>query len=244
MNSKERILTALQGEQPDRVPIFELYINEAPIVTLAKLLASEEIGVKAGKDRFGEERPEILDLYCFVVQALELDATCWNFSIGLKVIGEDLGRDKFGTVYRLSEHGEPIPLKGPIQDSSDLVGFNMVSKLEPDDFTGIQQVIENVGKDKAHFISIQDPFKVSWRRRGSMQNLLMDYILNPQLVHDLARIATDFDMAVIDTALQIGVDVIIVPGDLAGEQTTIMSPQHYREYIKPYHKELVDYAHR
>jgi len=69
-------------------------------------------------------------------------------------------------------------------------------------------------------------------------------VLNPQLVHDLARIATDFDMAAIDMALQVGADVIIVPGDLAGEQTTIMSPQHYREYIKPYHKEIVDHAHR
>jgi uroporphyrinogen decarboxylase len=244
MNSRERILTALEGGQPDRVPIFELYINEAPIVHLAELLAPEEVDVKAGKDRFGEERPEILDLYCFVVQALELDATCWNFSIGLEVIGEDLGRDKFGTVYRLSEHGEPMPLEGPIQDPSDLVGFDMISKLKPEDFTGARQIIENVGKEKAHFMSIQDPFKVSWRRRGSMQNLLMDFVLNPRLVHDLARIATDFDMAAIDMALQIGVDVIVVPGDLAGEQTTIMSPQHYRKYIKPYHKELVDHAHR
>lgn len=137
-----------------------------------------------------------------------------------------------------------MPLEGPIRDSSDLAGFDMVSKLEPEDFTGARQIIENVGVQKAHFMSIQDPFKVSWRRRESMQNLLMDYVLNPQLVHDLARIATEFDMAAMDMALQIGVDVIVVPGDLAGEQTTIMSPRHYREYIKPYHKELVDHAHR
>lgn len=31
-----------------------------------------------------------------------------------------------------------------------------------------------------------------------MQNLLMDYVLDPELVHGLARIATDFDMAAID----------------------------------------------
>jgi len=85
MNSKERILTALKGEQPDRVPIFELCVNEAPIVHLAKLLPPEEIDVKAGKDRFGEERSEILALYCSVVKALDVDATCWNFSIGLEV---------------------------------------------------------------------------------------------------------------------------------------------------------------
>lgn len=244
MNSRERILTALDQRQPDRVPIFELYINEAPIVHLAERLRSGGVTTKAGKDRFGEERPEILDLYCFVVQALGLDATCWNHSIGLEVIGEDLGRDKFGTVYRLSEHGEPMPVEGPIRDRSDLVGFDMVSKLEPEDFAGVRQVIETVGAEKAHFMSVQDPFKMSWRCRGSMQNLLMDFVLDPPLVHDLARLATDFDRAAIDMALQVGVDVIIVPGDLAGEKTTIMSPKHYREYIKPYHRELVEHTHQ
>ena len=244
MNSKERILTALRGEQPDRVPIFELYVNEPSIINLAKLLMPQAVEVKAAKDRFGEERLEVLDLYCLLVDELGLDATCSNFSIGIEPISEDMGQDKYGTVYYLSEHGEPMPVDGPIKEPADLKGFDMVSKLGIDDFSRVQYVIEKVGKNKAHFVSLTDPFKVSWRRRGSMQNLLLDYVLNPQLVHDLARIATDFDMAAIDMALQVGADVIIVPGDLAGEQTTIMSPQHYREYIKPYHKELVDYAHR
>ena len=244
MNGKERVHAALSCGTPDRVPIFELYINEPNIVELAKILRPKAADVKAGKDRFGEERVEILDLYALVVEELELDATCSNFSIGIEPIGEDRCRDKFGTVYYLSEHGEPMPLEGPIKDRSDLEGFDMVSKLEIEDFSGVQYLIDEVGKDKAHFVCITDPFKVSWRRRGGMQHLLMDYVLNPGLVHDLARIATDFDMAAIDMAVEVGADGIVLPGDLAGEQTTIISPAHYREYIKPYHKEIVDHAHR
>lgn len=244
MNSKERILTALRGQQPDRVPIFELYINEPSIVRLARLLAPEAVDVEAAKDRFGEERFEILDLYCLVVEKLGLDATCSNFSIGIEPIGEDRCRDKFGTVYYLSEHGEPFPLEGPIKDRSDVQGFDMVSKLELEDFARVQYVIDRAGNDKAHFVCITDPFKVSWRRRGGMQHLLMDYVLDPGLAHDLARVATDFDLAAIDMAVEVGADVIMMPGDLAGEQTTIVSPEHYREYIKPYHRELVDHAHR
>jgi hypothetical protein len=38
MNSKERILSALNNEQPDKVPICELYINESSIVRLAQIL--------------------------------------------------------------------------------------------------------------------------------------------------------------------------------------------------------------
>lgn len=244
MNSRERVLKALDCKQPDKVPIFELHINESSIVNLAKALRPKVVEVKAMEDRYGEERLEILDLYSFLIKELELDATCTNFSIGLARISKNRGQDKYGTVYSLSEHGEPVPIEGAIKGASDIKGFDMVSRLAPEDFTRVQYVIGKVGKNKAHFLAITDPFKVSWYLRGGMQYLLMDYLLNPGLVHDLARMATDFDMAVIDMATKMGIDALIMPGDLAGEETTLISPEHYREFIKPYHKEIVAYAHQ
>lgn len=244
MNCRERILTALDNKQPDRVPIFELLIDESSVVKLAQLLIPGQVKVKAEKTRFGEESFQILDLYCSVINELGLDATTINFSVGLETISNDRGQDKFGTIYHLSPHGEPFPVEGPIKEPLDIKGFDMVSKLKDDDFVGAKHIINNVGKSKAHFMNILDPFKLSWRLTGGMENLLMYYVLHPQVVHDLARITTDFDLAAIDIAAQIGIDVITVPGDLAGEETTMMSPEHYREYVKPYHKILVDYAHK
>jgi len=244
MDSRERFLAALSGEQPDKVPIFELYINEPIIVKLARLLMPEGARVEAGKDRFGEERYEILDLYCAIIEKLGLDATSTNFSIGLEELSEELGRDRYGTIYRLSEHGEPMPIQGPIQDASDLKGFDLVSKLEPDDFAGPEYVIDKLGRSKAHIIVLTDPFKDSWRLRGGMQKLLMDFHLDPSLVHSLARLATDFSLAAVDMALKAGAEGVIVSGDLASEHTTIMSPAHFREYIKPYYREIVEHIHR
>ncbi len=244
LTPKQRILTALDCGIPDRVPICELYINEPNVVQIAQLLSAEPVAVEAGKDRFGEERDEILDLYCSIVTELGLDATCSNFSIGLENLGEDTARDKFGTLYRLSEHGEPLPFDGPVKEESDLRQLEAVCRVEAGDLAPVQHVIDKLGPDRAHFLAINDPFKVCWRWRGSMQNLLVDYLLDPQLAHALARLATDFNLAVMEKAAQVGVDVIIVPGDLAGETTTIMSPQHYREYIKPYHQQMADYAHQ
>ena len=244
MNSKERVLAALDSKQPDKVPIFELYMNESSIVKLAKLLRPEAAEVRARKDRFGEESYQILDLYCLIVEELQLDTTSMNFSIGMKITSNSYCQDKYGTIYSLSEHGEPVPVKGPINNLQDLKGFDMASKLRPEDFTRIQYVINKAGNNKAHFVCITDPFKVSWRRRGGMDNLLIDYMLNPQLAHGLARMATDFDIAAIDMAIKVGADVIAMPGDLAGEHNLLISPKCYREYIKPYHKEIVDYAHK
>ena len=244
MNPKQRFLTALSCGQPDRVPLAELYINESILVRIAEVLRPEAVHVQAMKSRFGEERREILDVYCMVVEELGLDAACSNISTGLEVVGEDRARDKFGTTYRLSEHGEPLPIDGPIKSKSDLKGFDMVSRLAPEDFAKLEYVVDRVGQDRACIVSVTDPFKLSWQRRGSMEHLLMDYADDPEMAHALARIATDFDTAVIDMALEIGADGFVMPGDVAGELNLIMSPAHFREYIKPYHQEIVEHVHQ
>jgi len=134
MKSKERVLTTLTNKQPHRVPIFEEWINESSLVKLAKLLLLDTLRLEAEKDTFGEERFEILNLYSFFVERLELDTTCYVFSMGFEKISEDHGRDRYGTIYRLSKHGEPFPIEGPIADPSDVKGLDMVSKLRTDDF--------------------------------------------------------------------------------------------------------------
>jgi uroporphyrinogen decarboxylase len=244
MNARERVLLALDRKEPDRVPIFESYINDAVLVELARLLGVETKKVEVGKERSGEEKTDTLDLYCGVVNALDLDMTSTKMSTGLKRTSPERGRDMFGTIWLMSPHGEPFPIEGPIKGLKDLEGFDMASRLTRDDFARIRYVIEKVGKEKAHFVTVSDPFKINWNLRGSMENLLMDYIDNPELVHGLARMATIYDKKAIDLAVEAGADVIFSNGDLAGELTLLMSPTHYREYVKPYQKEIVAHAHQ
>jgi uroporphyrinogen decarboxylase len=243
MTGKERILCALQGGQPDRVPLFEAYINEPVVVRLADLLLPPHASIRSLQDRSGEERLEITDLYCRLVETLDLDSTCTTYSTGLTHLDARHARDKFGTMWALSEHGEPLPVEGPIKGRTDLVGFEMASKLERTDFSAVQHVIDRLGADRAHFVSIPDPFKVTWSLRGGMEQLMVDYALDPDLVLDLTRIATTYVKAAIDVAADLGVDVILLSGDFAGEDTLLMSPQHFRTYIRPFHREIVQHTH-
>ncbi len=243
MNSKERVLAALRCQVPDCVPITELWINEPIVIRLAELLTGQEADIEMGAETFGDESQKVVDLYCTIVQELPLDATSYIISTHRELIGGGRVKDKFGTTYQTSQHGEPFPIQGAIASRSDLKGFDMVSKLEDSDFARIRYVIEKVGDSKAHFVMLPDPFKISWRLRGGMQHLLMDYMLDPPLVHDLARIATDYYIGAVELAKQAGGDIILMNGDLAGEETTLMSPDNYREYIKPYHAEITEHVH-
>ena len=179
-----------------------------------------------------------------IINKLNIDATTTNFSVGLKVIDENTGIDKFGIKYHLSEHGEPYPMNSIVEDLKDCKNLDMTSKIKSSDFNGVEYVFSKFGKSKAHFLNILDPYKLSWRLRGGMQNLLMDYMVNPELVHKLAEITVEYDMAAMNIAQKIGIDIIAMTGDLAGEKTTIMSPTHYRKYVKPYHKKIVEHAHK
>jgi hypothetical protein len=77
MNSKQRILAALNREQPDRVPTFD-WIDETIILGLAEIL---EIDIPKKEDgeavtRHGEGSAEVMEMQCQIIEALDIDATC------------------------------------------------------------------------------------------------------------------------------------------------------------------------
>ena len=243
INSRERFLTALNCEQPDRVPVWEMYMNGSSIVRVHDLLNPDADTIQSRQDLTGQEGEDVMAMYCDIVEQLDLDGSSLGISVGLVPEGEKAARDKFGTLHELSDLGEPYPLEGPIESEADLEGFDMAAMLEEEDFAQVSYIRDRLGSDRAHVVQIPDPYKISWRLRGGMEPLLMEYATSPRLIHGLKRIATDYCLVAMDMAADLGVDVIVMPGDLAGEENLIMSPAHYREFIKPYQAEIVQHAH-
>jgi uroporphyrinogen decarboxylase len=235
LSSKQRVLTALENRQPDKVPIVETI--DWPIqVKLAEIL---------GLEILPENKPvREMDLNCRIARELKLDWVDSYPSTGQVPISESRIKDKYGCTFMPSEHGCPVLIGGPIKEAKDLVGYDMTAILSPEDFDKERYMVEAVGKEKACMMWVEDPFKISWYLRGGLSNLLMDYVTDSTLVHDLARVAADFNFAVIETAAKIGIDVIGFEGDLASEETTLISPKHYREFIKPYQAEIIEFAHQ
>lgn len=234
MNSKQRVLTALSHKVPDKVPIVDT-IDDPIKYKLATLVGMD---ISDLDKNFKET-----DLNCRLSEKLGLDWVDTYSSMGLVPIDENHLKDKYGCVFVTSEHGVPIIIDGPIKEAEDVKGFEMVSKLTLDDLDPVRFTIEKSGDEKAIMVWFEDAFKISWQLRGGMQHLLLDYGMNPTLVHDLARISTDYNLALVEMLSKISVDVVCLEGDLASEERTLMSPDHYREFIKPYQAEVVKCAH-
>jgi uroporphyrinogen decarboxylase len=238
----ERIRRAFECQEPDTVPIFEMGMNEASIIKLGKFFSDNVPPVKHVYDMTLEEQVQLLNLLCLVLRELGNDGVSTVFITRKERVGADLVKDKYGTSYRLSEVGEPIPVEGPVQGPGDL---HQLARMEPEsaDFLMLKFMVANLGKDVAHFFTIPGPFRLSWQLRGSMENLLLDYMMKPDLALAMARVTTDFFKQAVNMAVESGADVVAMEGDLAFNTSTLMSPDQYRRFIKPYHAEIVDYVH-
>ena len=243
MSSKERILKALEPGVPDRVPVFELGINEASIVNLGRHFTDKVPPIKHITDMTVEEQIQYMDLLSLILRELGNDGISTVFIIRKERTGErDLVRDKYGTVYQLSDVGEPLPVQGPVGGLQDL---KKVAPMNPDpaDYLMLQVLVQTMGKEVAHFFTIPGPFRFSWQLRGGMEKLLLDYMRNPELALALARVTTDFCKAALGMAGDNGADVIALEGDLAFNTNTLMSPDQYRRFLKPFHAEIVEFCH-
>ena len=86
MKRKKRILEALVCKQPDKVPIFEMLIDEISVLRLYKIIFPDGTKIEAKKTRWGEESRKVLECYFSVVKYLDLDAIASNFSVGLEIL--------------------------------------------------------------------------------------------------------------------------------------------------------------
>ncbi len=219
MTGQERFLTTLRREQPDRIPVWELIVNRPVIEALygdISYLDFAEIEDHDGVTIFEDGRP-----------AAHID--------------EDTVRDEWGIVWRTAASGIPYVVEHPIHSEADLASYTPPDPDADYRLDGLQEAVERFKGQRAIVFLGHEAFEFSHYLRG-MDNLLMDYVLNPDLAHRLARMVTDYKTQVLRRAAQIGADVLLTGDDYAHRLAPIMSPAHFAEFVLPYLQECVDVA--
>ncbi len=234
--------TALSLGIPDRVPHWELAYNESSVLGIARHFTDDLPEVDFIQRMTLENKVRLFEAALLVVTELDVDGLTLRPFPEARFIDEIRYVDDWGVTFQLDPAGEATVRGGPVAGTADLKNFKP-PKVKESDLLGLAYAAEKVGADKAVVFSLQCPFRRSWNILGGMEHLLVAYLQNPQLVHTLARISTDYTLEAIELGIKLGADIISLDGDLAYNTNTIMSPQHFREYIKPYYIEIVNYAH-
>jgi len=250
LTPKERVLTALAHQKPDRTPL-DLGGSLVTTINVAAYARLRQALGLPGKGRLLREQTQSVFVDEDVRQALGIDV------IGLyerppRPELEQPSQDRtliseWGVTYRQAEgFGAPYtPVHHPLANATleDLDRYPWPDPLTPARFDGIAEeaaqlcnspyaVIGNLGWTEI--------FGIAWYLRG-FENFMIDLLMNKDFAHALMRRITDYQKTRYAKFLEIAgdaLDVVLFCDDIGGQDGLYISPNTYREMIKPYHTEL------
>jgi uroporphyrinogen decarboxylase len=225
MNSRERVITALERRQPDRVPLFECVVDEGVMDAILPGCDYYAFNEFIGLDNVSQNR------------------SSWSRD-NVDMIDEKKGlfRDKWGVIRAFGPESTPVPIEGPIKTPTDLKRYAPPDP-EADDVLGqLPEIISRYKGNKAVTAICRDAFFNPAFLRGTSQ-FLMDMVDNPPLVHELIEVALSYDIRAMQRMVEAGVDVVVFGDDYADKNSTLMSPAHFKQFILPGLKRCIDAAH-
>jgi uroporphyrinogen decarboxylase len=258
MDSRKRIWQALNHQEPDRVP-FDL--GGTGLTTLhltAHQKLRQHLDLPRTKGRVAYMAEQLAEVEEDLAERLETDVrpVVPGAASGFCHILRDEGAyeaytDEWGIGWRKPKDGGFYydmyfhPLSGA--DSLDeLRAFSFPDPLDAQRFDGLREQAAAVrSKGKAAVLAgpcsgIAEMY--SWLR--GYEQYYVDLALNKGYVAYMLDRLVEFKCAFWEIALkEVGdlVDVVIEADDLAGQQALLLSPETYRELIKPRHQRLFSF---
>ena len=257
MNSRERILLALDHKEPDRVPVdFGGIVTSVHHEAHRNLL--EHLGLPAYEapiqDMFQQivfPAPTLKEMFRTDVEPVYTKPGAgWELTVDPTT---DSFVDEWGVVYQRPPGGYWYDLAGhPLREGTveELERLQFPDPRDPNRIEGLADEIRELSQttDKAIVLnkSIGGVFEHSFWLRG-IEPLFTDMAFNKKYVEALAERIVDWKLEFWDFVLEeVGpyVHVVVLGDDLGGQDGPLFSPELYREIYKPRHRRLTDLIHR
>jgi uroporphyrinogen decarboxylase len=259
LTSRERLLKALNHQEPDRVPIdlggFQTGIHRKAYEALLQHLGmKEDISILDPVQQLA--RPSEAILQRFHADTRYIGAHGPDGFAGGITRATRGGKswhdltDEFGVVWSMPEDQMLFMdiSHHPLADATveDLARYPFPRGNDPTRFTGIrtQALRMRQESDAALCTAIGGVvYETCWYMRG-LERWFMDMLENPAFCEALLDRILEFWIGFYDGFLgEIGdlVDVVMVGDDLAGQSGPLFSPDFYRRIVKPRQKALVQH---
>jgi hypothetical protein len=266
LTSRERVAKTFAHQEPDRVPLFELSIDTAPATALmgremwvgglgANAMRANTLAAAGRFDEYSEKTcRDTIDLW----RALELDMITiprperlprwsmerldvyrWRFTEPGTGYWEEFVYSPDSNVY--------AQVKSSL-DSGDLSDFERyINRLEaiehrPEDYDlanldrwlqGLQGIFVLMGADVDY-----PPSNKTWAKL-----FLEGMILRPDLIDRYLSAQMKPRTLMIAEAFKRGADGVLGGNDWASSTGPLISPKHFRRFILPHFRQLVDLCH-
>ena len=256
MTHRERLITALNHEEPDRVPrdLGALPVSGIHVNAYARLI--RYLGIDEEPQRAldsYEQRSLMASVSETVLRRFDVD--CRELHMGEpertppSPVGDRFFQDEWGVTWERPEGGHFINVDGPLQKGeptlADLEGHRWPDPKDPGRVRGIKQkaVELHEGTDYAVVLNLHDAIIGACQRLRGFGLWLEDLVANPVYAEGLMEHVLAVSTGIAEFVLsEVGeyVDVVMFPEDLGFQDRPFMRPELYRRKLKPRHRRLVD----
>jgi len=259
MTSRERVLTTLNHEIPDRVPIDfggnQTGIHKNAYRNLVRYLGlEEEIRIMDDVQQLARPSERVLERFRVDTRYVAAGpASTWKGGI---VRAERDGRiwhdltDEFGVRWSMPDD-QPLYMDitlNPLADATikDVRDYAWPKGDDPGRFAGLRDRALRIRNDTPYAVvsGISGViYEFGWYLRGFERwfcELLTDPEFCEAVLDQMLKYWLDWFRLFLDEVGDI-VDVIMIGDDLAGQDGPLFHPEIYRRLVKPRHKRLVRY---
>lgn len=238
MNSKKRVLAAINHQTPDRIPLDGDFRQDVwtKLEDHFGTTSTDEIMETLGLDfRYAQMAPASF----FAERAIPSPFPILGIGEGRRnlVIRRDNGwlEDEYGICripnstglyWRYASH--PLAEAG----IAEVRDYEFPDPKLKERYSGIDSDVTRWKDSYVTVVEMRNIFKLSWELRG-FEHYMMDLRLEPRLVEVLADRALEHLIGQSKQLVKCGVDMIMIAGDIAMQETMMLSPQMWRKYFKP-----------
>lgn len=271
MTPRQRVLTALRHEQPDRVPVDFLATPEIWRSLLAAIKPDvEAVGQSDYFDPAWEAILRHFEVDCRVLSydqffkppasllhpgAKEEWWEALSRSTPNRMWRQHLPSDDY---YDLWSHHIRIVQNAsgnyeefatwPLSKATSIAELENHPWPEPDwwDFSPIPGIMQQLDEYNEYHIRfrIGSVFEIAWQLRG-MQEFLMDLALNPEIPHYIMNRLTDIYVENTRRVLELAgdrLDMVYIYDDVATQNSLMISKKMWQEYVRPCHERIIAVA--
>jgi len=255
MKPKQRVISAIRHEEPDRVPTGENQVAGGLVEEVLGRPVLYNAGWREIQAVWNGKRDQVVQDYCRahveITQALEWDYVRVPVVPAAKeysppqMTGDyswinDQGRE----VHCNPETGNIImPSHFPEMSVDDLPDPDAPFKVNPSVLEAIRYVVNEIGD--SHFIIARTPLDGTfpWQQTVGMEDFLIKMVTEPEFVERAVEVYVSRSIAYFRAMLDAGVDGIMTTDDYSDNRGPIMGVELFRKFVLPGIRRQCDAIH-
>ncbi len=231
MKHRERVIAALDHQAPDRCPFQASFTPE-----FAERLRVD-LQIKGRKVHNPHGGGNTYELERAIGEDMLLVSVGWANSY-YQQSGEY--NDEWGITWKPSEYTTPFgtghytePMGHPLADDQAAWRYQAPDPHRQELY---QDAANTIGNFKDEYwivgVTVTTIFECAWALRG-YERLLSDFVLHPDLADHVLEIPYRYHLTAAKKLVEIGVDMIWTGDDVGAQNRMLISPRHWRQYLKP-----------